>query len=198
MARHQGHATDQKTASVKHPRSLVRQRCPRPIGIQRSFFRASEIYPHFFPTCRTPCGTRWLVHTAEGRGAPPFWGWGVAAPAPVRDGRAPANRSLGDSWFTNCEYARRNGRVAGPTHHRKMDRFASVGMPRPLVAPLPKALASQHHDHSLPLRPWSIGARTLLRKLAPHSTTSDMDGRHIVQWASFKRGLTFVEPLRIT
>jgi hypothetical protein len=43
--------------------------------------------------------------TADGKGAPPFWGWGVAAPAPVRDGRAPANRSLSDSWFTNCEYA---------------------------------------------------------------------------------------------
>jgi hypothetical protein len=30
---------------------------------------------------------------------------GAAAPAPVRDGRAPANRTLSDSWFTNCKAA---------------------------------------------------------------------------------------------
>jgi hypothetical protein len=102
-------------------------------------------------------------------------------------------------------------RVAGPTHHRKMDRFASVGMPRPLVAPLPKALASQHHDHSLPLRPWSIGARTLLESVR-NKRLSRHVGEHrtaqqaiwmvaiLTRWvsASIKHNLTFVEPVRIT
>jgi hypothetical protein len=159
------------------------------------------------------------AHRGGERGAAVLGMGGVAAPAPVRDGRAPANRSLGDSWFTTCEGLHSNSRRnvpslatwAGPTHHRKMDRFASVGMPRPLVAPLPKALASQHHDHSLPLRPWSIGARTLLESVR-NKRLSRHVGEHrtaqqaiwmvaiLTRWvsASIKHNLTFVEPVRIT
>jgi hypothetical protein len=84
------------------------------------------------------------VLTVDERGAPPFWGWGVAAPERVRDGRAPANRNLGDSGsqivkgciVTHDETYGLRTHAASPTHQRRMDRFPSFGKPRRLVAPL--------------------------------------------------------------
>jgi hypothetical protein len=135
------------TKSLRRSSICDRQslRCPQgQSGMQRSCFRVSEFHPRFSPVRRTLCRTTAAFTPGTGKGRRRFGDGGWRRPRRCgTDGHLQTvvwaihgSQIVKSCIVAHDETCRLRSSVASPTHHSRMDRFASVGKPRGLVAPL--------------------------------------------------------------